>query len=479
LTRRALSSEVALIGCFLLIIFGVPVTQICLQLRLGQRVQFLDAFRYAPTERNLREFEQGLKDESWFEQTLRPLVQQFLFRTVGDTGSKAVMGLDGWLFYLPDVRYVLEPDRLDASGSEGKWLQQPEGTYQDSVVTAIVRFRDQLEERHIQLLVMPVPGKPSICPEMSWRTAGEAGKVLASPTLSLIDKLNRKGVEVVDLFSRFRQLREKNSKTRLYLAQDTHWTPEGARLAAESVAEKLRALAWAPPPTVELRSTKVRVKRYGDILEMIQSRHSQRNLPGEEVEDDQVVDNAGRLLTSSQAERSGTYRYPGGAASILVLGDSFCRIYQEREPRSLGEIVSPPGEASSGNSRLDAAPTRLIPGSAGFPSYLALALQAPLDFIVSDGGASTDVRRTLATDPEILEGKKVVIWEFVERDIQLGKAGWLDVTLPPALGALRSPPSPQERGPLATFLFNPLLRGEGGPLPALLPAGAGRVRGHF
>ena len=56
---------------------------------------------------------------------------------------------------------------------------------------------------------------------------------------------------------------------------------------------------------------------------------------------------------------------------------------------------------------------------------------APLEFIVSDGGASTDVRRSLATNPEILEGKKVVVWEFVERYIRLGKAGWLDVALPP------------------------------------------------
>jgi hypothetical protein len=117
-----------------------------------------------------------------------------------------------------------------------------------------------------------------------------------------------------------------------------------------------------------------------------------------------------------------------------VLGDSFCRIYQEREPRSLGEIIGAAGDASSGNSRAGGTPTRLLPGSAGFPSYLAMALQAPLDFIVSDGGASTDVRRSLATNPEILEGKKVVVWEFVERDIQLGKAGWLDVALPPSSG---------------------------------------------
>jgi hypothetical protein len=70
------------------------------------------------------------------------------------------------------------------------------------------------------------------------------------------------------------------------------------------------------------------------------------------------------------------------------------------------------------------------PGPAGFISHLALALKSPVDAIVSDGGASTDVRRKLSTNPEILEGKKVVIWEFVERDIALGAQGWEDVPLP-------------------------------------------------
>ena len=56
-----------------------------------------------------------------------------------------------------------------------------------------------------------------------------------------------------------------------------------------------------------------------------------------------------------------------------------------------------------------------------------------MDAIVSDGGASTDVRRKLSTNPEILEGKKVVVWEFVERDIALGSQGWEDVPLPTKL----------------------------------------------
>jgi len=433
LSRRPLSSEIALTWCFLIIIFGVPITQICIQLRRGERVQATDVFRYAPTEKNVRQFEQTLKETSWFEQKLRPLTQQFLFRTVGEVGSKALVGRDGWLFYRPDVRYLVEADRPDGGGNEGIWVQPPEGTYQDSVVRAIVRFRDQLKQRSIDLLVVPVPGKPSIYPDMLSQAASGDDKSFRSPTLVLMQKLHRQGVEVVDLFNLFHQIRAERSKDDLYLAQDTHWTPQGATLAARTVAEKLRSLSWSPRPTGGFRTRHLRVKRNGDILEMIQASGNQAALAAEEVECEQVMDDAGELLPSN-SERPGTYRYPGQAASILVLGDSFCRIYQDREPHSLGEIVSSAGDLGKGNSADGRTSTRLLPGSAGFPSQLALALRAPLDFIVSDGGASTDVRRILSTYPEILEGKKVIIWEFVEREIQLGKEGWVDVPLPPALG---------------------------------------------
>jgi hypothetical protein len=430
LSRRPLRSELALTVCFLVIIFGVPITQICIQLSRGERAQFTDLFRYAPTEKNLRQYEQTLKEKSWFEQRLRPLMQQFLLKAVGDTGAKAVMGRDGWLFYRPDVQYLVEPDRPDLGGREGIWVQQASGTYQDSVVRAIVRFRDQLKEQGIELLVMPAPGKPSVYPDRLWRTAGDKGYY--SPTLALIQKLQNHGVEAVDLGSWFHQIRMANpADDSYYLARDTHWTPKGAKLAAEAVAQRLRSLAWAPQPTLELQTRKVRVKRYGDVVEMIQTWGAPAGSAAEEVVCEQVLDDAGGLLATAVSERPGTYRYPSPETSILVLGDSFCRIYQNREPQSLGEVVGASAGAESGASREGKTSSRLLPGSAGFVSQLALSLRAPVDFIVSDGGASTDVRRSLSTNAEILEGKKVVVWEFVERDVQLGEAGWQDVALPP------------------------------------------------
>ena len=71
--------------------------------------------------------------------------------------------------------------------------------------------------------------------------------------------------------------------------------------------------------------------------------------------------------------------------------------------------------------------------STGFPSLLAESLGAPVDYVLADGGAATDVRRKLSVYGEILESKKVVVWEFTERDVGLGRRGWEDVPLPPEL----------------------------------------------
>jgi hypothetical protein len=140
----------------------------------------------------------------------------------------------------------------------------------------------------------------------------------------------------------------------------------------------------------------------------------------------QVLDPALGPMVPAASARPGTYAYPGQQAAVLVLGDSFCRIYQYPEPQSLGEMTAGAATGRAGESGAK----RLLPGSAGFISHLALALHSPVDAIVSDGGAATDVRRKLSTDPEILEGKRVVVWEFVERDIALGAQGWEEVPLP-------------------------------------------------
>ncbi len=418
-------SELILLICFLAVIAGVPVTQTCIELARHERVQATDVFRYEPTAKNLREFEHTLEEKSWFQQHLRPVLQRFLFVTVRDTGAKGVLGRDQWLFYRPDLRYLVEPDRVEASTSESKWVQPPEqSTHRESVEQAILRFRDQLKERGIMLVVMPVPGKPSIYPDQVTRRAVGNERQFRSPTLELIEELQRQGVATVDLFTAFQEMRGSGGP--LYLARDTHWTPRGAQIAAQKVAAKLSELHIPPLTRKEFRTQSVTVTRWGDILDMMQIPGLRSAFAAETAECAQVLDPALGPLVPGASDRPGTYCYPGQQAAVLVLGDSFCRIYQYPEPQSLGKMPT----AATTARPAETGGKRLLPGSAGFISHLALALGSPVDAIVSDGGAATDVRRKLSTNPEILEGKRVIIWEFVERDIALGSQGWQDVALP-------------------------------------------------
>jgi SGNH hydrolase-like domain, acetyltransferase AlgX len=430
-------SELILVISFLLILAAVPLGQTLLELVRHERVQFTDVFRYPPTARNLREFEATLKDKSWFQQQLRPLAQRALFAALRDTGAKSVLGRDHWLFYRPDLRYLIEPERPKPVIQDERWVAPGSDSSQtDGVVDTVVEFRNQLKERGITLVVVPVPVKPSVYPDRVTRRAAGKESNWPSRTQYLMAALGRRGVPTVDLFAAFRDARASSvgaaGSTPLFLACDTHWTPLGAGLAAQTVAARLKRLGLAPPPTKAFLTRPVSVGRWGDVLEMMQIPGLRACFPIEFVPCEQVLDPARGPLVPAPSDRPGLYRYPGQPASVLVLGDSFCRIYQFPEPRSLGEA---PGQintaAQSPPSDLPA--KRLLPGSAGFISQLALALQAPVDGIYSDGGAATDVRRKLSTNPEILEGKKVVVWEFVERDIALGRSGWQYVPLPPRL----------------------------------------------
>ncbi len=427
-------SELLLIIGFLAVIAVVPIGQTCIELARHERVQFTDIFRYQATAKNLRLFENTLAEKSWFQQKLRPETQRFLFATLRDTGSKGVLGRDQWLFYRPDLRYLVEPDRNEADHCDSKWVQPAEArTHRESVEKAIVRFRDQLQERGIALVVLPVPGKPSVYPDqVSRREEGRQGR-FRSPTRQLIEALERQNVPCVDLFDTFSAARSSSGKGQtnppLYLAQDTHWTPQGAQLAARTVAARLRGLNLAPSAGKEFRVQKVAVRRWGDVLGMTQIPGLRGVFPWEEVECEQVLGSVHGPLLPTPSDRPGTYRYPAQKASVLILGDSFCRIYQYAEPQSLGELAL----ATADGRKEDPGAKRLLPGSSGLISHLALALRSPVDAIVSDGGASTDVRRRLSTNPEILEGKQVVVWEFVERDIALGSQGWEDVPLPSKL----------------------------------------------
>jgi len=286
----------------------------------------------------------------------------------------------GWLFYRPGVNFLIEP-----------WLQDsPQAPEAGDPLAAIVAFRDALAERGIALLVVPAPGKASVYPDRLSARVARTGTDVHGHARAFMDRLDDAGVVYVDLFAVFDAARQDSETPPLYLAQDTHWSPEGLRRAAEAVAKRVLTEGWVEAGTTAYAERTAAVKRQGDVLRMMDSPRIAAAFEPESVQCVQIIDPA-----------TGDPYVDNAESPILVLGDSFLRIYEHDEP-----------------------------GSAGFIAHLARELKQPLASIVNDGGASTLVRQELRRKPQLLRGKKLVIWEFVERDLRFGMEGWQVVSLP-------------------------------------------------
>ena len=365
-------------ACLLLV---VPVTQWAFERANGTPSQILDLFSRIPIESHRTAFARDLRSQCRLAKIVRPWIQALRFMALAETPDTTVAGRDGWLFYQPALQYLIEAQSASDRLAQGEILQ------------AVTDFHDQLQARGIRLLVVVAPNKASIYPDKLSRSAA-LGSVNPR-TMNLIAKLRQADIELVDLFSLFREGRRTAAETGAgdyYLAQDSHWSPVGMDLAARTVAGRLVELGWIRPgPSNRYRFQPRPVKRNGDIIAMMQAPPIEKCFQPESLDCTRVIDSYTQAPYQDDPN-----------ATILVLGDSFLRIYRRDEP-----------------------------GSAGFVEHLAYYLALPVAAIVNDGGSSTLVRQQLARKPEYLVHKKVVIWEFVERDIRFGAEGWQRVPLPP------------------------------------------------
>lgn len=413
----------ALVVQFALIVAGVPLSEVVVDRfnpmatdNLSSRISRLVATIASPATsietdasvfsrivtrnkgliRELERFGDDAEDATQLAKSMRPITQ-YLLASLGAGNEQVYPGRQPWLFYRQGLDYLIEPGFLEprqlahrAAPSDLGDILQPDPR------PAILQLKADLDERDIQLVVMPTPVKPTIHPEhFALGFANREEPLRPASTETFIRELEDNGVLVFDAAPVLADAKRRTGVAQ-YLTTDTHWRPEALELVAAHLNDFVTQNVNLPPtPPVSYFSKQVEVTHLGDIARMLDLPDEQHRYPYESVQLRQIQ-TADRGLW--QASRS---------ADVLLLGDSFSNIY------SLAEMGW--GEA------------------AGLAEQLSFLMQRPVDRIVqnADGAFATRqlLGRELASGRDRLAGKRLVIFQFAEREFARGDWRLVDLKL--------------------------------------------------
>jgi hypothetical protein len=322
-------------------------------------------------QQNMTAAEKALEQESLLRASLLPPLNRLLTGMLGATNGDVCRGREDWLFYAPAVRHLTAPPFLQTA---------PDGL---EPVTAMVRFRDQLAARGVTLVVVPIPVKASIYPELLAGPYDGDVPVHNASYDPMRERLRDQGILVCDLAPAFMAAK---SSGQAYLARDSHWTPHGMAAAAEEIAAFIRGqVPELPPGTLDLRpGVPQPVTNAGDLEQMLG--HGAKFATRETVAFAPVLHADGRSWA------------PDPDAPVLLLGDSFANIYA-REDMGWGT-------------------------GSGLAAELSRALQLPVDAITQNGNGAFATRaalnEALRRGDDRLQHKTVLVFTFSARELSLG-----------------------------------------------------------
>ena len=199
-------------------------------------------------------------------------------------GQVAVEGKKGWLFYRPAIVSLFKT-----------WPKQNADN--------IIALRDSLLRDSIQLLVIPVPNKSDVYPELIG--AGDPDVVSKQRNRFLV-QLSRANINVVDLIP---PLKSSKNREELDLKYDSHWNQSGMLIAAQEIAGRLSTLVVSIPKSLSLKTVDTTGHRYDDLYRLLHNNESN--------------DEEGLYKWKSVAFPSGVPYKSESSAPILIFGDSF------------------------------------------------------------------------------------------------------------------------------------------------------------
>jgi len=336
--------------------------------------------------RTIHSYEDTLEERSLVGEWVRPHLQEPLTRILGVGNEQVYCGRSRWLFFRPAVDHLTGPGFLDQHqlarrAAEGNEWQEPP---QPDPLPAILEFRDQLGERGIELLIVPVPVKASIHPGLFSRRFAAAAKTVHNPSHDeFLTRLEVEGVRIFDPTSLLVDAAASTGEPQ-YLMTDTHWTPQAVDLVAQELAATVRkTIDLSKKNRARYSSKDAPVGNVGDLAEMLE-------IP--ELFTTQTVHTA--VVERSNGKPWQTAR----SAEVMLLGDSFANIYSEEK---LGWGAD-----------------------AGLAQRLSYHLRRPVDTLIRNDDGAFATRLLLSQEIEQsgdrLANTRVLIWEFTARELSVG-----------------------------------------------------------
>jgi len=264
-------------------------------------------------------------------------------------------------------------------------------------LAAIIDFKAQLEARGIELLVVPVPPKAVVHPELLPKM-GKFDEPLGRLDLveaEFIAALRERGVEVLDLLPVMLARRAGPSD---FCKTDHHLNGRGQVLLAQQIAEAVQKRSWL-----------AEAQEKAPVLEA-----TWRDVPIEgllswmRAPEFKIVP---ELIALRQVRDPKTRRPPAEDrnAPVLLMGDSCVLVFHE-------------GENDTKRS------ASMLAAGAGLMEQLAFELKVPIDVAgtMADG---IDAPRLALRNRErgrqgYLAGKKLVVWVFFEAALSQNVDGW-------------------------------------------------------
>ena len=308
--------------------------------------------------------------------------------------TTTVVGLDGWLFFVPELRHLSVGQFW---GERAADVTQARNADAADPLPAILDFKRQLDTLGVELLLVPVPLKSIIYPD---RLHDDLDIPMPAPRLDGAHQefyalLRGNGVDVLDLTEPFLQDRFYSDDP-LYCRRDTHWSGVGCVHASLLIAQAIRERPWfADIPTTSYMAGWETVSITGDLTADLAVSPA-----AEELRLRRVVhrDPTGRPVEVA----------PDPASPIVLLGDSHNLVFHAG-----GDMHT---------------------SGAGLADQLAYELGIAVDLVAVRGAGSTAARvnllRRAQRSSEYWAGKRLVVWCFSAREFTESD-GWSLVPIRP------------------------------------------------